>query len=297
MTDKKYFWLKLDRNFFKRHDIRIIESQENGKDYILFYLKLLVESIDHYGLLRFSESIPYDEKMLSIITDTNIDIVRSAIKVFRELKLMKILDDRSIFMCEVEKMIGSQSASTERVRAFRERQQLIENKGNDVTCNKVKQKSNTDIDKDIDIDKDKDNNNARARVSVFDDFYLYYPVKKGKGAAEKAFMRAVRQQKIKTRQELNDFVDKLKNAINLQLTEYRLAQKANRFTANWKYPATWLNGKCWLDEVNLKMISDQPKKQTESAAERMKNYGSWLKKKASEEGINTKIGEIEHESN
>ena len=44
---KKYYWLKLKRDFFKRHDIRIIEEMPNGKDYILFYNKLLLESIDH----------------------------------------------------------------------------------------------------------------------------------------------------------------------------------------------------------------------------------------------------------
>ena len=43
----KFYWLKLDKDFFKRHDIKIIESMPNGKDYILFYLKLLCESLDH----------------------------------------------------------------------------------------------------------------------------------------------------------------------------------------------------------------------------------------------------------
>lgn len=96
--DKRYYWLKLKRDFFKRHDIRIIESQPNGKDYILFYLKLLCESVDHNGNLRFSETIPYNEEMLSTITNTNIDIVRSAIKVFHELKMMEILDDGTLYM-------------------------------------------------------------------------------------------------------------------------------------------------------------------------------------------------------
>ena len=31
--DKRYYWLKLKRDFFKRHDIRIIEEMPNGKDY------------------------------------------------------------------------------------------------------------------------------------------------------------------------------------------------------------------------------------------------------------------------
>ena len=106
----KYYWLKLKRDFFKRHDIRIVESLENGKDYLLFYMKLLVESIDHEGYLRFSETIPYDEKMLSTITDTNIDVVRSACKLFGELGMMEWEDDGTLFMNQVQGMIGSETS-------------------------------------------------------------------------------------------------------------------------------------------------------------------------------------------
>ena len=59
MAEKKYYWLKLKRDFFKRHDIKIIEAMPNGKEYSLFYLKLLCESVDHEGSLRFSEQIPW----------------------------------------------------------------------------------------------------------------------------------------------------------------------------------------------------------------------------------------------
>ena len=33
---KKFYWLKLKRDFFKRHDTIVIESLPNGKDYLLF---------------------------------------------------------------------------------------------------------------------------------------------------------------------------------------------------------------------------------------------------------------------
>lgn len=115
----KFYWLKLKRDFFKRHDIRIIEEMENGKDYILFYLKLLLESISHEGQLRFSETIPYNEKMLSVITNTNIDIVRSAMKILAELKMIEILDDSTIYMSEVLKLTGSETASAQRKRLQR----------------------------------------------------------------------------------------------------------------------------------------------------------------------------------
>ena len=120
----KFYWLKLKRDFFKRHDIRIIESMPNGKDYILFYLKLLLESVDHKGSLRFSETIPYNEEMLAVVTNTNVDIARSAMKLFLELGMMDILDEGTIYMNEVERMIGSaaDNDNANRVRRFREKQ-------------------------------------------------------------------------------------------------------------------------------------------------------------------------------
>ena len=120
-TTHKYFWLKLKRDFFKRHDIRIIEAMPNGKDYVLFYLKLLTESIDHEGRLRFSDTIPYNLDMLSTITDTNIDIVRTAVKIFVELEMMEQLDDGTLYMSQVSTMIGSETSEAVRKREARER--------------------------------------------------------------------------------------------------------------------------------------------------------------------------------
>ena len=116
MTEGRYYWLKLKRDFFKRHDIVVIESMPNGKDYILFYLKLLCESVDHDGNLRFSDKIPYNEDMLATITRTNVDIVRSAINLFSELGMMEILDDGTFYMSEVERLIGSESSSVNAIR-------------------------------------------------------------------------------------------------------------------------------------------------------------------------------------
>lgn len=143
MSDKsgRYYWLKLKRDFFKRHDIRIVEEMTNGKEYILFYLKLLCESVDHDGSLRFSDEVPYNDEMLSVITNTNIDIVRSAVKVFTELRMMEILDDGTLYLREVETMIGSASASENALRQARYR----ERKKEDVTLPLLEH--NTDVTK------------------------------------------------------------------------------------------------------------------------------------------------------
>ena len=150
--NKKYYWLKLKRDFFKRHDIRIIEEMTNGKDYILFYLKMLLESIDHEGELRFSETIPYNEQMLSVITNTNIDIVKSAMKIFIELNMIEILDDSTIYMAEVLKLTGSETAGAARKRKSREKQKALP-KCDNVTneCDKFQK---CHIEKELEKDKE-----------------------------------------------------------------------------------------------------------------------------------------------
>ena len=157
---KKFYWLKLKRDFFKRHDIRIVESMPNGKDYILFYLKLLLESIDHEGTLRFSDTIPYNEQMLSVVTNTNIDIVRSAMKLFIELNMMQVLEDQTIYMTEVDKLIGSNADNdnANRVRRCREKkkQLALQNVTECVTkCNEsksIEKEKEKEIDKEIEVD-------------------------------------------------------------------------------------------------------------------------------------------------
>ena len=157
MADKKYYWLKLKRDFFKRHDIRIIEEMPNGKEYLLFYLKLLVESIDHEGELRFSDTIPYNEQMLSVITNTNIDVVRSAMKLFVELKMIDVQDDATIYMAEVNKLIGSETAWAEKKR--RQRQ------GDIVPLPSPKCPTEKEIDIEIDIDKEKEDIKPQKRFT------------------------------------------------------------------------------------------------------------------------------------
>ena len=155
MAEKKYYWLKLKRDFFKRHDIRIIEAMPNGKDYILFYLKLLLESVDHEGNLRFSDTIPYNEQMLSVITNTNIDIVRSAMEVFKELKMIEVLDDLTIYMAEVDKLIGSETKGAERVRKHREGQKMLHCNADVTLCNKSVTQSKSiekELEKDLELD-------------------------------------------------------------------------------------------------------------------------------------------------
>ena len=155
---KKYFWLRLKRDFFKRHDIRILESMPNGKEIVLFYLKLLTESIDHEGKLRFSETVPYTPKMLSVITNTDEEIVEDAISALKQLELMSVLDDGTYLINETQDMIGFETEWAKKKREYRDKIESEKGQTEDKPRTKkdnVRQEK--EIEKELEIEKDKKN--------------------------------------------------------------------------------------------------------------------------------------------
>ena len=148
---KRYYWLKLKENFFEDETIKLLKAMENGKDYIIFLLQLRLKSINTEGHLNFKDIMPYNEKMLATITDTNIDIVRAALKIFEDIGLISRLDNGTIYMEHLQELIGSESSSAARVRKHRELQ-YQEVKA--LPCNSEVTKCNTEIEIDIDTEKD-----------------------------------------------------------------------------------------------------------------------------------------------
>lgn len=122
MAEKRYYWMKLKEDFFDDDVISWIEEQPNGAKYCLFYLKLCLKAIKHNGLLVREvgdEKFPYDLKMLAKITNTDFDTAIVALDLFKKTGLIKCLDDGEIFLNRFSGMIGSETASAERMRRFR----------------------------------------------------------------------------------------------------------------------------------------------------------------------------------
>ena len=161
---KRYYWLKLEENFFEDDTIAWIEEQENGKDYIIFYLKLCLKSMNDKGsLIRYvgERLVPYDVNALAKLTNTPTDTVKVAMNLFIDIGLVKRLNTGEIYMNQINELIGSETDSAKRVRKHRAKQALIESENIELLhCNDVVTKSNTDIEIDIDkeLDKEKEKN-------------------------------------------------------------------------------------------------------------------------------------------
>lgn len=135
----KYYWLKMKRDFFRRHDIHIIHEMENGREIVLFYIELMIESVDHEGTLRFSENKPYTNGMLARLTGTPQNIVEQAMNTLIDFGLVEIADDKTIVLPKVIEMIDSavDNDNANRQRRYREahKGQVLRNVTDSVTKN------------------------------------------------------------------------------------------------------------------------------------------------------------------
>lgn len=177
----KYYWLKLKKDFFKRHDIKILEAMPDGHVSVLFYLKLMLESIDHDGELRFSEEAPYTPEMLAIITDTNLDVVNESLDRLQKLGMLEITQDGTITIDKVKSMIGSadDSDNARRQKRYRERKKaekqasvtdsnVTSNVTHNVTVTTNSNESKSiEIEKDIDIEIDIEKRNVKEKRTIF----------------------------------------------------------------------------------------------------------------------------------
>ena len=166
----RYYWLKLRRDFFKRHDIKIVEGMSGGKEIVLFYLKLLVESVDHDGTLRFSEAIPYTPDMLATITDTDPAIATQAIDVLKSLQLIETSEDGTIVLPQVLEMIGSAVDNDNAKRQAKHREKMRLN-ASDVTKNNAtvtQNDENNNADVTVDVTKNNESKELDIRVKESD---------------------------------------------------------------------------------------------------------------------------------
>lgn len=157
-SGKVYYWLKLNKDFFEDDTVTWIEEQENGKDYIIFYLKLALKSLQDEGyLIRYvgEKLIPYDVKALAKLTNTSPDTVAVAMKLFIEIGLISRLDSGEIYLKQIDEMIGSETDSAKRVRRHRAKKKLLQSSSKVLHCNTDVIKSNTEYrDKSIEIEKE-----------------------------------------------------------------------------------------------------------------------------------------------
>lgn len=167
---KRYYWLKLPKDFFEDKAIKRLRQIAGGDTYTIIYLKMLLKSMEDDGKLFYEgiEDTICDEIALDI--NENTDDVQVTIS-YLEKKGLLIVTDSEVELTRLTEMVGSESAVTERVRKHREAQKLLQCNASVLQGNTIETKCNTEKEKekeksredtDIDTDKKKKKKSAKA---------------------------------------------------------------------------------------------------------------------------------------
>ena len=103
---KKYFYMRLKENFFDEADIVALESLPDGILYSNILLKLYLKSLRDDGRLMLRGTIPYSTSMIAALTRHKEETVEKALKIFKDMNIIEVLDSGAIFMLEVQNYIG-----------------------------------------------------------------------------------------------------------------------------------------------------------------------------------------------
>lgn len=129
METKKFYWIKLKTDFFNREDIDFMLSQPNGCQYVVLYQMLCLNTANTSGELinKIGEMIvPYNiEKIVRDTKHFDFDTVAVALELYKKLGLIYEQEDGNLKITDVERMIGSESASRE---AIKKREQRLKKK-------------------------------------------------------------------------------------------------------------------------------------------------------------------------
>ncbi len=181
--NKKYYYLKLKEGFFDSEEIRILESMKDGYIYSNILLKLYLRSLRNEGRLMYRNVIPYTPEILATLTGHQIGTVEKALKVFKELELIEILDNGAIYMMDIQNFIGQSSTEADRQRAYYARVKSERN------LLEAAQPDESTIEKDPEGDppEPKSNKAISSYTTDFEELWKIYPRKADKAQAYKKY--------------------------------------------------------------------------------------------------------------
>ena len=240
MNDKRYYWLKLEENYFDLKVQKALRKLPSGSDMLICYLKMQLKYLNKDGLIEYQGIYDDLAQEIALDIDEEEDLVKMTLALLEKWNVIEPSKE-GLYIAEMQDRIGSKSDVALRVAKHREKQKMLQcNKG--VTkCNYIK---DIDIEKDIDI-KEKEINKEKETYGEFNNVKL---TKEEYAKLEKS--------------NLLPYIEKLSSYI---------ASKGKKYKSHYATILTWARGENknetpeWLDkEIPKKEISNEEQQELQN---------------------------------
>lgn len=144
MSEKRYYWLKLQDDFFTHKTIKKLRKIAGGDTYTIVYLKMQLLSLEHDGVLYYDQIGDDFTEELALDIDENIENVKVTVLFLKKYGLLVERSKNEFLLPEARDNIESESASTQRSRRSREQKKMLQCNANKLQRNKDATKCNAD---------------------------------------------------------------------------------------------------------------------------------------------------------
>lgn len=152
MAEKRYYWLKLQSDFFDSKRIKKLRKLAGGDTYTIIYLKMQLLAIKNGGVLEYTGLEDNFAEELALDLDESEDNVTVTVNYLLNCGLLETSDHREYFVPYAVLNTGSEGSSAKRVREFRERQALLCNES--VTASPLLHYGEKEIEKEEEIEEE-----------------------------------------------------------------------------------------------------------------------------------------------
>ncbi len=121
--NKRYYWLKLKKDFFEGKMIKILNTFEHGDKMILTFLKMELHSLENDGYIYYENMLPTFEQELAIAINENMQIVKLTLETLLRFGAIRKEDENKYYITALEDCIGSETSSARKMRKKRELEQ------------------------------------------------------------------------------------------------------------------------------------------------------------------------------
>lgn len=151
MAEKRYYWLKLQEDFFSSLRIKKLRKIAGGDTYTIIYLKMQLMAIRNGGVLKYCGIEKSFAEELALDMDEEVENVSVTLQYLLACGLIETSDNIEYLLPFAALNTGSEGSGAKRVREFRERKKALPCNA-DVTL--LKQIGNGEIEKDKEVDKE-----------------------------------------------------------------------------------------------------------------------------------------------
>ena len=120
MAEKKYFWLRLQHDFFQSKRIKKLRRLAGGDTYTIIYLKMQLKAILNKGVLTYTGIEPTFAEEIALDIDEEADNVSVTVNYLLSCGLMEAVDGSNYILPYAVENTGRETEAAERMRRLRE---------------------------------------------------------------------------------------------------------------------------------------------------------------------------------